>query len=153
MCCISRIQQCFYTERRCFMPREEWQKTNTYKESIHSSECFTVVYSNYNTRKRACIGYEKVSLGIFGYAPKSRQKNFFQLFFENPLTTPGVCAIMMASGRHNTNEKRKENITMLTRKELESYGIKMTDEQWNDFCKQMSKIEEQMWEEDHPLDD
>lgn len=42
---------------------------------------------------------------------------------------------------------------MLTRKELESYGIKMTDEQWNDLCKQLSKIEEQMWEEDHPLDD
>jgi hypothetical protein len=42
---------------------------------------------------------------------------------------------------------------MLSRKELASLGIIMTDEQWKALCKQMSEIEEQMWEEDHPLDD
>lgn len=42
---------------------------------------------------------------------------------------------------------------MLTRKELESMGIKMTDEQWSDFQRQMSDIQDKMWEEDHPLDD
>ena len=42
---------------------------------------------------------------------------------------------------------------MLSRRELESFGVVMTDEQWKAFCKQMSEIEEKMWEEDHPLDD
>lgn len=42
---------------------------------------------------------------------------------------------------------------MLSRRELESLGIVMTDEQWKAFTKQMSEIEEKMWEEDHPLDD
>ena len=42
---------------------------------------------------------------------------------------------------------------MLSRKELESYGIVMTDEQWADCCRQVAEIEEKMWNEDHPLDD
>lgn len=42
---------------------------------------------------------------------------------------------------------------MLSRKELESLGVVMTDEQWKALCKQMSEIEEKMREEDHPLDD
>lgn len=42
---------------------------------------------------------------------------------------------------------------MLTRKELKSLGVDMTDEQWNDFCLQMADIEEKWWEDDHPLDD
>ena len=42
---------------------------------------------------------------------------------------------------------------MLTRKELESMGIKMTDEQWADFQNQLSDIQDKIWEEEHPLDD
>ena len=42
---------------------------------------------------------------------------------------------------------------MLDRKELEALGVKMTDEQWEEHKKQLAKIEERMWEEDHPLDD
>lgn len=42
---------------------------------------------------------------------------------------------------------------MLSRKELESLGVTMNDDQWNDFCKQMSDVEDKMWAEDHPLDD
>lgn len=41
---------------------------------------------------------------------------------------------------------------MITRKELESLGIVMTDDQWKEFCTQLSKIEDDMWEQDHPLD-
>lgn len=42
---------------------------------------------------------------------------------------------------------------MIDRKELESLGVVMTDEQWQNFCHQAAEIEEKMWEEDHPLDD
>ena len=42
---------------------------------------------------------------------------------------------------------------MLTRKELESYGVVMTDEQWAAFQNQMSDIQERMWDEDHPMDE
>ena len=42
---------------------------------------------------------------------------------------------------------------MLTRKELESMGIKMTDEQWKDFCKLQDDLQEKEWNEAHPLDD
>ena len=42
---------------------------------------------------------------------------------------------------------------MLTRKQLESLGIIMTDEQWETFNRQQSDIQDRMWEEDHPLDD
>lgn len=42
---------------------------------------------------------------------------------------------------------------MLSRKELESYGIVMTDEQWEEFCKQMSELQDKMWDEDHPMDE
>lgn len=42
---------------------------------------------------------------------------------------------------------------MITRKELESMGVMMTDEQWKEFCGQMAEVEEQIWNEEHPLDD
>ena len=42
---------------------------------------------------------------------------------------------------------------MISRKELESLGIVMTDEQWAENCRIMAEIEEKMWDEDHPLDD
>ena len=42
---------------------------------------------------------------------------------------------------------------MLSRKELESLGVVMTDEQWREHQKQMSELQERMWDEDHPLDD
>lgn len=41
---------------------------------------------------------------------------------------------------------------MLTRKEYELYFGKITDEQWNKILKQISDIQDKMWEEDHPLD-
>ena len=42
---------------------------------------------------------------------------------------------------------------MISRKELEELGIVMTDAQWEEHCKQMAEIQEQMWAEGHPLDD
>lgn len=42
---------------------------------------------------------------------------------------------------------------MISRKELESIGVVMTDEQWKAFLIQESDIYDKMWEEDHPLDD
>lgn len=42
---------------------------------------------------------------------------------------------------------------MISRKELESLGVVMTDEQWETFRKQAAEIEDKMWAEDHPLDD
>ena len=42
---------------------------------------------------------------------------------------------------------------MLSRKELEELGVIMTEEQWEEHSKQMAEIQEQMWAEDHPLDD
>ena len=42
---------------------------------------------------------------------------------------------------------------MLSRKELESLGVIMTDEQWKAFNRQQNEIADRMWEEDHPLDD
>lgn len=42
---------------------------------------------------------------------------------------------------------------MISRKELKSLGIEMNDEQWEKFCRQMSDLQDKMWEEDHPLDD
>ena len=42
---------------------------------------------------------------------------------------------------------------MISRKELESLGVVMTDEQWNDFCKLQDDLQEKAWNDDHPLDD
>lgn len=42
---------------------------------------------------------------------------------------------------------------MLSRKELESLGIVMTNEEWKNLVNQVADIEEKMWEQDHPLDD
>lgn len=42
---------------------------------------------------------------------------------------------------------------MLTRKDLELMGIVMSDEQWEENQRILARIEDEMWEEDHPLDD
>lgn len=42
---------------------------------------------------------------------------------------------------------------MLTRKDLEDMGIVMTDEQWKLNQELLARIEDEMWDEDHPLDD
>lgn len=42
---------------------------------------------------------------------------------------------------------------MLSRKELESFGVVMTDEQWKAFKEQQSELQEKMWAEDHPLEE
>jgi hypothetical protein len=43
---------------------------------------------------------------------------------------------------------------MVSRKELEELlGKELTDEQWETNQRIVSKIEEKMWEEDHPLDE
>ena len=47
---------------------------------------------------------------------------------------------------------RKGELKMLSRKELESLGVVMTDEQWENFSRQAAEIEDKMWAEDHPLD-
>lgn len=42
---------------------------------------------------------------------------------------------------------------MLSRKELESLGVIMTDEQWETFKREQNELIDRMWDEDHPLDD
>lgn len=42
---------------------------------------------------------------------------------------------------------------MISRKELESLGVFMTDEQWNEFCGLASDLQDRMWDEDHPMDE
>ena len=42
---------------------------------------------------------------------------------------------------------------MLDRKELESLGVIMTDEQWEAHQRQMSDLMDKIWDEDHPLDE
>lgn len=42
---------------------------------------------------------------------------------------------------------------MISRKELEDLIGKLTDEQWAENLKILRKIEDEMWEEDHPLDE
>lgn len=42
---------------------------------------------------------------------------------------------------------------MLTRKDLEDMGIVMTDEQWELNQELLARIEDEMWDEDHPLDE
>lgn len=42
---------------------------------------------------------------------------------------------------------------MITRKELESLGVVMTDKQWKEFQEQIAKVEDKMYEESHPMDE
>jgi hypothetical protein len=43
---------------------------------------------------------------------------------------------------------------MLTRRELEDIlGHKISDEAWEENLKIFAQIEDEMWEEDHPLDE
>lgn len=42
---------------------------------------------------------------------------------------------------------------MLTRKDLEDMGIVMSDEQWEENQRILARIEDEMWDEDHPLDE
>lgn len=42
---------------------------------------------------------------------------------------------------------------MLTRKDLEDMGIVMTDEQWKLNQELLARIGDEMWDEDHPLDE
>lgn len=42
---------------------------------------------------------------------------------------------------------------MLSRREYEELVGPITDEAWRKLQIQMSDIQDQMWEEDHPLDD
>ena len=42
---------------------------------------------------------------------------------------------------------------MITRKELESLGVVMTDKQWKEFQKQIADIENKMYDERHPMDE
>ena len=51
-------------------------------------------------------------------------------------------------------ESPAKEFGMISRKELEELlGKPLTDEQWESNVKIMSKIEDEMWEEDHPLDE
>ena len=42
---------------------------------------------------------------------------------------------------------------MLSKKEYFEFCPTATEEDWNNFCNQMSDIQDRMWNEDHPLDD
>lgn len=49
--------------------------------------------------------------------------------------------------------KMKGKRIMLSRREYEEFFGKVSDEVWANLEKQMSDIQDRMWEEDHPLDD
>ena len=51
-----------------------------------------------------------------------------------------------------TTHEREVDI-MITRKELESLGVVMTDKQWKEFQEQIAKVEDKMYEESHPMDE
>lgn len=42
---------------------------------------------------------------------------------------------------------------MTTRKELESLGVVMTDDQWKEFQKQGAELENKMCDDRHPVDE
>lgn len=42
---------------------------------------------------------------------------------------------------------------MITRRELESMGIVMTDEQWKKFKNDIAKVQDKIWDEEHPMDE
>ena len=42
---------------------------------------------------------------------------------------------------------------MITRRELEGMGIVMTDEQWKEFNNDMVKVQDKIWDEEHPMDE
>ena len=42
---------------------------------------------------------------------------------------------------------------MITRKELETMGIVMTDKQWKEFQRDFSKAEDRIYDEEHPMDE
>ena len=54
----------------------------------------------------------------------------------------------------NEDNNKKEEMRMLTRRELEDIlGHKISDEAWEENLKIFAQVEQDMWEEDHPLDD
>ena len=42
---------------------------------------------------------------------------------------------------------------MISKREYFEFCPSATEDDYKAFCKQMSEIEDKMWEEDHPLDD
>jgi hypothetical protein len=42
---------------------------------------------------------------------------------------------------------------MISKSEYFEFCPTATEEQWKAFCKQAASIEQQMWEEDHPMDE
>lgn len=42
---------------------------------------------------------------------------------------------------------------MITRRELEGMGIVMTDEQWKNFNNDMTRVQDKIWDEEHPMDE
>ena len=42
---------------------------------------------------------------------------------------------------------------MITRSDLEMIGIVMTDEQWKEFNNDFAKVQDKMWDEEHPMDE
>ena len=42
---------------------------------------------------------------------------------------------------------------MITRKELASLGVVMTDEQWKEFQRESAEMEDKMYDESHPMDE
>ena len=49
--------------------------------------------------------------------------------------------------------QRKEKMNMISKREFFEICPQATEEDYKVFLKQLSDIEDKMWEEDHPLDD
>ena len=71
------------------------------------------------------------------------------IFSPNGLTNVYEGCIMSAVNKSGHRKEKK----MISRKELESYGVIMTDEQWKENQRLMAEMQEQMWNEDHPMDE
>lgn len=61
-----------------------------------------------------------------------------------------MCGTMSTTKGATPNNKENE---MLSRREYEEFFGKISDQDWAKLVKQMSDIQDRMWEEDHPLDD
>lgn len=61
---------------------------------------------------------------------------------------------MLVDKPNNNNTLYREEIKMMSRREIESLlGEKISDEAWEYNKKVLAECEEQMWNEDHPMDD
>ena len=63
----------------------------------------------------------------------------------------GRCIVVLSNKERTAQAVRGNN--MITRRELEGMGNVMTDEQWKEFNNDMAKVQDKIWDEEHPMDE